>query len=368
MSWAHVRGHERLVGPFQDVVRRNRLAHAYLFVGPEGVGKKRFAVELAKALLCEATPARSAGLEDSPRGLAFSSPLPSGGEGSGVRGRLDACDRCHACLQVDARAHPDFQLVGMPEDRHEFPIELIQELTRNLAMKPARGRHRVAIIDDADKFNDEAANAFLKTLEEPPPASLLILVSNNVERQMPTIVSRCQVIRFGRLPADLVAELLLKEGTVEKPEQAAELAQRSAGSLGEARALADPAIWEFRRSLLDGLSGPKIDSVNLAERLVKFVDEAGKESAAKRQRAGFVVRSLIELLQTAVRLQHGGAADGDAQDLAAAKKLAERLDAEQLLTTIERCLLADYQVDRRLQLTLVLEALLDALGERLQTN
>jgi DNA polymerase III subunit delta' len=339
VSWARVKGHEPLIRAFERAVARGRLGHAYLFAGPEGVGKKLFAIELAKTLLCEDPPA----------------------------GQFDACDQCRPCVQVDARTHPDFRLVGLPEDKHEFPIELMQKLIENLAMKPARQRKRVAIIDDADAFNDESANCFLKTLEEPPPASLLILISTSPDRQLPTIVSRCQLVRFAPLPEDVVAEQLLREDLVEKKEEALRLAKLSGGSLGDARALSEPDLWRFRRHLLDGLAQPRPDSVGLAQALVKFVEEAGKESAAKRQRARQVLGFLIDFLRAVILLQQGHRPQlADPPDAQAAGRLAERLSENQLLQIIDRCLEADYQVDRFLQLSLVLEALLDALGERLQ--
>src|SRR5579883_1340364 len=138
VSWQRIRGHDAVVRAFDGVVRSGRLAHAYLFTGPSGVGKRLFAGELAKALLCEAPP------------------------GPG----LQACDACDACLQVEAGTHPDLITAGLPEDNLEVPIEVIRTLCRGLALKPARGRCKVAILDDADDLNEAAANCFLKTLEE----------------------------------------------------------------------------------------------------------------------------------------------------------------------------------------------------------
>jgi DNA polymerase-3 subunit delta' len=342
MSWASLRGHEALIEAFRQVVSRGRLAHAYLFVGPEGVGKKRFALELARMLLCE-DPAAP------------------------VRG--DACDRCPGCVQIEARTHPDFQLVGLPEDRHEFPIALIQEVIRNLALRPARGRQRVAIIDDADQLNEESANAFLKTLEEPPPSSLLILIGTSPDRQLPTIRSRCQLIRFAPLPEEVVSERLVGEGVVENLEAARALARFSGGSLSEARALADPELRGFRLELIEALGRERNDPVALGDRLVKFVEEAGKESAERRQRAGRVMKFLIEVFRAALMSRQGLEPSlFDARENAAAIRLAERFDEEQLLTGMERCLQANFQVDRRLQLSLVLEALMDALGTRWQSR
>jgi DNA polymerase-3 subunit delta' len=337
LSWANLRGHEPLVESFRNVIRRGRLAHAYLFVGSAGVGKRQFAVELAKSLLCE-DPAAQA--------------------------QIDACDRCPACLQVAAQAHPDYQEVGLPEDKHEFPIDVMQELIRHLAVKPARGRYRAAIVNDADDFNEESANCFLKTLEEPPPMSLLILLGTSSDRQLATIRSRCQIIRFGALPEDLVVAELVKDGLAPNADEARRLVRLAGGSLADARALADPAIRAFRRELLDNVSKSGYDSVALGERLLKFAEEAGKESALKRQRAALAMKFLIDFVRAAIMLQEGNPPTlADPQDGQAIARLAERVSPERLLAMLERCLEADYQSGRRLQLGLLLEALIDALAK-----
>jgi DNA polymerase-3 subunit delta' len=321
---------------FDGVVRRGRLAHAYLFAGPAGVGKRLFAGELAKALLCEA-----------PRG-----------------GRLEACDRCPACLQVEAGTHPDFFAGDRPQDSLEVPIGVVRELTHALALKPARGRYKVAILDDADEMNEEAANCFLKTLEEPPPASVLILIGTGPDRQLSTIVSRCQVVRFAPLSEPLIAELL-RAGGIEETGDLERLARLSGGSLGLARALADPGLWEFRQRLLEGLTRPQIDSVALAREWMKFLEEAGKEAGVQRRRASLVLRLLIEFLQDGLRMKVGGPPRlADPQDLRFLRDLEQRTDSDQLLAAQQQCLETDMQIDRRVQLVLVIEALLDALAQK----
>jgi len=340
VSWQRVRGHEALVRSFQRVVSRGRLAHAYLFSGPSGVGKKLFATELARALLCE-------------RG---------GGESAAA---FDACDACPACIQVEAGTHPDFLCAGRPEDALEFPIEVMRDVCQRFSLKSARGRGKVVLIDDADDLNEESANCFLKTLEEPPPRSVLVLLGTSADRQLPTILSRCQVVPFGPLPAADVAELL-RAGGVEDPTLIDRLLPLSEGSPGTARALSDPALWEFRKTLIQSLTAARLDSVELARQWTRFVEEAGKESAAQRQRASLCLGLLLSLLQDALRLGLGAVPRlTDPADQDALQALAQRLDPEGLLGLIERCLEGDAQIDRRVQLVLVLEALTDAVGQRL---
>ena len=336
MSWSRVRGHDRLVEGFRRVVARGRLAHGYLFTGPEGVGKRLFATELGRALLCETPP-----------------------------GPLAACDVCPACVQIDAGSHPDFVAASRPPEKGEFPIDLMRSLCANFALKSARGRGKVIVIDDIDDLNDESANCFLKTLEEPPPGALLILIGTSPQRQLPTILSRCQVVRFAPLPETLVRGILPGLG-VEDPAQVARLARLCGGSPGLALTLADPSIWAFRQALLDGLTGRPVDPVELNKGWLAFVEEAGKESAGRRRRAQVALRLVIDFLDDALRVAEGGEPRRTGtEDAARVRQTAARLGSETLLMLLERCLEADEQIDRDMGVALVLEALLDSLAQRM---
>ncbi len=336
MSWQRVRGHPAQVEAFDQIWRRGRLAHAYLFTGPPGVGKRRFAEELARALLCEGRPD-----PDAP---------------------LAACDACPSCHFMDGGTHPDFFLVGRPPDSNDVPIEVMRELCRGFTLRTARGHGKIAVLDDADDLNDASANCFLKTLEEPPPRSLFILIGTSLERQLSTIVSRCQVVRFAPLPGPLVLELLRQHADLD-PALVPRLARLADGSPGQALALADPELWAFRETFLEQLVRPDADVVALSRAFMEFVEEAGKESAAQRRRAALVVRLLIEFLRDAVAVALGTAPRlAEPDDLRRLQALTERVDADQLLDMIERCLEAETQIERYVQLVLVLEALVDALG------
>ncbi len=211
MSWHSVRGHDRIVESLRRSLGQGRFPHALFFVGPEGIGKRTFARKLAQALLCE------------------------------TRGddELDPCGVCPGCVQVAGSTHPDLIEAGCPEDKHELPISVIRDLCDWFSLKPARGRRKVAIVDDADDLNEEASNAFLKTLEEPPPGAVLILIGTSPEIQLETIVSRCQVVRFDPLPEPEIAALLLEQGITQDPAEAASLAALSEGSVSRALGLTD---------------------------------------------------------------------------------------------------------------------------------
>lgn len=337
MSWSAIQGHDRLIASFARAVERGRLAHAYLFVGPPGVGKTLFARELARALLCEAPGAT-----------------------------LDACDRCESCVLVSAGTHPDLFAVCRPEEKNEFPIDVMQELCRNFTLTTARGHGKVAVVEDADDLNEESSNCFLKTLEEPPPRSVFILVGTDVDRQLATIRSRCQVVRFAPLPEATVRDVLAAAGVADEALRE-RLVRLSAGSPGQALALADEALWQARRTVLAGLAAARPDSVALARGLVSFAEEAGKDGSLQRRRARLVLRLLVEALGDVVNIQLGvpvRSSGADEQSLLCT--LAERTNPERVATMIERCLDAEMQLDRYIQTSLVLEGLMDTLSQTLR--
>lgn len=335
MSWGSIRGHEAQIEAFQRIYQGGRLAHAYAFLGPRGIGKRTFALTLAKSLVCEGQ-----------RAPAF-----------------DACDLCPACVQVDAGMHPDVLLLRCPEDKQEFPIQLIQDLIRFLALKPAKGRHKIAIVDDADLFNDEASNCALKTLEEPPPRSLLILIGSSSEAFLPTIMSRCQVVQFLPLPQQDVRTLLAKEGVQLAESEWTELLNAAGGSLERARLLLDEPVRRFRQAWLKQWTQSRPDSVTLAAQLVQFVTDAGKDGAQRRERARLAVGFMVDMLRTASRWRWLGVPAG--QQDSPAGRLAERLSPLCLERMLTRSLTAEHHLDRRLQLELTLEAWVDALAREI---
>jgi len=342
VSWHSIRGHDRVVESLRIGLREGRLPHALLFVGPQGIGKYSFARKLAQALLCEARPDRA----------------------------LDPCETCPGCLQVAAGTHPDFIEARRPEDKHELPISVIRELCDQFGLKPARGTHKVAIVDDADLLNEEASNAFLKTLEEPPPGAVLILIGTSAELQLETIVSRCQVLRFDPLPELEIAALLLEKGVARDPVDAARLAALSEGSVSRARGLADAELERFRRSMIDEIAADHgFEPPELAHRLLAFVKQAGKESFDQRRRASLLIGELARFFR-GILWQTAGLAPPcpDADDCRAAVALAGRLEPADVFVLADRCLEADYHVQRRLYMPLILESLMHDLGKRINVR
>ncbi len=293
--WQGIVGHDDVVERFRRTLASGRLASTYLFVGPPGVGKRRFALELAHALLC-AESAESA---------------------------LSPCGRCESCRLFAAGNHPDLEVLGLPADKASLPIELFigdrdhrnqEGLCHRIALKPFFGRRKIAIVDDADHFGIASANCLLKTLEEPPPSALLILIGTSPARQLPTIRSRSQIVRFGPLDAAAVARILQEGGLIADRDEAARAAALSEGSVEQALRLADASLWQFRDQLLAELRAPDFDAARLGRSVQAFVDEAGKEPARRRDRLRQIIGFAVEFHRGALR----DAARGETDDALAA--------------------------------------------------
>ena len=218
MPFSDVFGHKPILSWLARQVASGTMSHAYLFLGPEGVGKRFVAQHVAQAMHCES---------------------PVKGEG---------CGRCVRCQLVTRGQHPDVRLVGVPEDKQQIVIEQIRELQHWLALTPFHGGRKIAIIDEADTMQEPAASALLKTLEEPPPTAILILVASHESRLLPTIVSRCTKLHFGPLGTEELRRAL--EARQIAPDRAQAVARRAAGRLGRAIQLAASPAWERTSQVL----------------------------------------------------------------------------------------------------------------------
>jgi DNA polymerase-3 subunit delta' len=223
ITFADVRGHERACAGLRAAVTAGRLPHALLFAGPDGVGKRSVALALAAWAQCEG-------------------------------GVDDACGGCAACRQVAAGTHPDVQLVGVPQGKKEIGVERARDVKRFVQLKPLRDRFKLAVIDDAHMLTVAAQNALLKTLEEPPDRSCLILVANNPDALLPTVRSRCQRVLFAPLPRAAVVTVL-----TERLGLAAAVAERLAavaeGSPGRALVLSRVCAEDDGQAALPPLAG-----------------------------------------------------------------------------------------------------------------
>jgi len=221
MALEDIIGQERAITILRGFQLRKRVPHALLFAGDEGIGKKLAAVNFAKALNCKEVGVRDQGSEDRELDSEFQTPI-------------DACDQCPSCKKINSGNHPDVSVIAPEGDGGQITVSAIRALEETLSFKPFEGQWKVAIIDDADRLNQSAANAFLHTLEEPTPQSVLILVSSRPEVLLPTIRSRCQKINFLTLPVHAMSNYLRENISELSDEQSTLLSLLSGGRIGTA--------------------------------------------------------------------------------------------------------------------------------------
>jgi DNA polymerase-3 subunit delta' len=306
---------------FRRAAQRGRLSHAYLFVGPDGIGKRLVARGIAQCLFCDRFPDEE----------------------------LNACCECPSCRQVLAGTHPDLLTVACPEGKRELPIELMvgdrdnrgqEGLCYEFSRSPMLAQRRIAIIDDAHTFNPESGNALLKTLEEPPPGGMLFLITPNIGSILPTIRSRCQPVYFSPLSDADVAELLCELEITESIEEARRVAALSGGSLSLAKRLLEPGLSQLHELVEQLAANRSTLGIKSAERLVHDIDELAS-GPAQRELARLAIGFLAEAWSP-----------HEEEDRASEEALELRA------RLLDRCAVAEQHLDSAMPVPLCLEALM----------
>jgi DNA polymerase-3 subunit delta' len=250
MSFSDIIGHDREIGILQGAIVKDRVAHSFLFCGPGGIGKRMTAMAFARALNCSEVAD-------------------------------DSCGKCPRCRRIEGGGDPNVMVV-LPREAESkgggvdmvsgvIRIGDIRDVQHRLAYGIDGGK-KVCIVDGAEKMNTQAANAFLKTLEEPPKDTVIILIVSQATALLPTILSRCQRINFSPLRREVV-EGLVRERLGLSPERSRLIAALSGGSLGRALEGWDDALFEERKKLIEGLislsSGDVMDVFTLADEVAR---------------------------------------------------------------------------------------------------
>ena len=340
MPFRDIIGHRRIVSLLSRAVARDTLPPALLFAGGPGLGKRRMAVALAETINC---------LKPAVTGDALAEATASKDI------ERDACGTCASCKRIARGVHPDVIIVE-PGDTGTIKIEQIRDVVDRAGYRPFEGRRRVVVIDEADALVPQAQNALLKTLEEPPSASVFVLVSSLPDALLPTVRSRLPRLRFGPLAAAEVAEALIRDHEYAEPDARAAAADAD-GSIGRALASESADLADAResaRQLLEQaarMSDParRLDAAKLltpspsapgggARRAA-----AGRSAGNERDQLAACLRALASLLRDLGLL----AMRADARTLANAD-LAPRLESLTASYDSERSLRAYAAVDRAL--------------------
>lgn len=232
MDFNDIIGHEKIIESLKSAIRNNSVSHSYLFEGPKSIGKEKLAKTFAKTLLCQ-------------------------------KGGDSPCNICPSCMKIESGNHPDFYMEY--PDKDSFKKEQIEDIQRTMRKIPLEANRKIYILDNVDKMTQQAQNSFLKTLEEPPAYAIIILLATNSYSLLPTIVSRCQTVKFTPIERKRIEEALVNNYN-RSEEQARFIASFSNGIIGKAIELSSSD--EFRL-LRDGII-EKLDTVVNGDKLKVF--------------------------------------------------------------------------------------------------
>ena len=218
MDFTQVLGHKSTIENLQNAIKKGQVSHSYLFEGEESIGKRMVALSFAKTLLCK-------------------------------KQGLQPCNNCNSCLKFDNFNHPDFELIEPEKDK--IKRDEIKNIIDNINIAPLESPRRIFIIDNSDKIGVEGQNALLKTLEEPPSYINIILITSNINKLIPTILSRCERIKFYPVETKKIGEFLVSkyDKTIE---EASFISHFTKGSVGRAITLSEtPEFFEMREEVLN---------------------------------------------------------------------------------------------------------------------
>ncbi|MBN1381098.1 MAG: DNA polymerase III subunit delta' [Deltaproteobacteria bacterium] len=297
MAFADIYGHENQITILKTAMANHRIAHAYLFYGMAGIGKRTTALAFAKALNCL-------------------QPLD-----------YDACDTCPSCRKAERKNHPD--IVTVEAEGQFIRINNIRDIQNQMQFKPFEGARRVVMVLDADKMNAAAANALLKTLEEPSAGNMLILTTARFYQLPVTVLSRCQHIRFNPLPNEKIGSYLQKRMSID-PHTAGRLASASGGSIGRALAMNNDVFIEERDEIFHTLLAA--DEQHLLKMLFFIGDLAArpKTIAEKLNLMKFCFRDALVYRETG---EKNNLINNDCLD--EIKELSKRLSGGDILNNIK---------------------------------
>lgn len=296
MPFADILGHDRIIEVLRRSLRSGKTAHSYLFEGISGCGRKKSALALIQALFCRALPD-------------------------------DACGVCTSCRKIETGNHPDIHILAPLPDKRDISIDQLREMQRELSLRPYEAPRKACIIDPAERLNVSSANSLLKTLEEPPGNALIILLTENAGMLLPTVRSRCQLIRFAPLSPEHIMTLLERSGVT--PEAAAVVAPMSGGSLKRALELDNESLNMRREAVLSSVGQLNINQIST-------VFNAAEELSGNRDATLELLDMLLSFFRDAVHMGAGSAEIVNRSVRPAIETIANRRSFPRNLELLER--------------------------------
>ncbi len=340
---------------FRQVLDSNRLSHAYIFLGPSGVGKFLFARTLAKILMCEnkSTDWTQKG-EDSP---PIRSVLTDTVSKERVSNNASNGAQCRACKWIDKNCHPNLKITEVEKGSQKISIDAVIDIEKELMLMPFSKTHRVFIVNEAERMSEEAFNAFLKTLEEPVKNTVIILITSNLASLPRTVVSRCQVIRFYPLEQGLVTKHL-EEHLKIKYEDALLLSHLSDGSIGDACRLHGHNLLAQREHLIKGLV--RDNSERLSKDIIAYAKNNSDDNEGLRGEIIWQLKIIGLFVRDALWL-HYGLPDNkllNKDRISETKQYQRRYNYKQVERLLERLLKSERYIRLNANYSLVVESLL----------
>ena len=331
MPFTDILAQDHIIDHFNKAIKTDHLSHAYIFTGQEGVGKALFAKEFAKALNCK-------------------------------NNDNDSCNSCTNCNRIEMLNHPDVFWIEREEKAKFIKIENIRNLQNSVRLSPLESEYKIFIIKEADRMNEEASNCLLKTLEEPSPNTIIILIANSIAPIKDTIRSRCQVIRFQPIPSRIIESQLTDKSDADA-NKIGWISRFCNGSLANALHLLDDNHYEMNSDIVTRMTEPDIDNLAFAEEVIDSYLSAGDSLEEKRQILKSILHCILQLYRDLllVKVMNGHDVQQEKMSLYNEGRedslhiQANYLTREQIMYVIDEILESIKYVDLNLNINLLVE-------------
>ena len=331
MPFTDILAQGHIIDHFKKAIKTDHLSHAYIFTGQDGVGKALFAKEFAKALNCKSN-------------------------------ERDACNSCLNCIRIEKESHPDISWTDREEKAKFIKIEDIRNLQNSVRMSPLESDYKIYIIKEADRMNEEASNCLLKTLEEPSPNTIIILIANAITSVKETIRSRCQIIRFHPIPTHVIANQLMSKSDADA-NTIGWISRFCNGSLGGALNLLDGNYYELNNKIITRMTEPDIDNLVFAEEVIDSYLSPRDSLEEKREALKSILHCILQFYRDILIVKIRGRQNVqqerillinvDSED--ALQRHAKYLTQGQIITVIDDILTSIKYIDLNLNINLLVE-------------